>query len=80
MGAVSARSRPYPMAQRPQQAQHNRAQPPRPPFLDRQRDFRQLANHPYHNAPRALHTANSRTGRSGQLPSMSARDDIMIAE
>lgn len=75
MGAVSARSRPYPMAQRPQQVQHNRAQPPRPPFLERQREFRQLANHPYHNAPRALHTANPRTGRSGQLPSISARDD-----
>ncbi|XP_024033582.1 uncharacterized protein LOC112095705 [Citrus clementina] len=27
-------------------------------------------------APRALHTANSRTGQSGQLPSISARDDI----
>ena len=61
MGAVSARSRLYPMAQRPPQVQ---------------REFRQLANHPYHNAPRALHTANSRTGRSGQLPSISARDDI----
>lgn len=39
MGAVSARSRPYPMAQRPQQVQHNRAQPQRPTFLERQQKF-----------------------------------------
>ena len=75
MGTVPARSRPYPMAQRPPQAQHNRAQPSRPPFPEWQREFRQLANHPYHNIPKALHAANSRTGRSGQLPSISARDD-----
>ena len=35
MGAISDRSRPYPMAQRPQQFQYSRAQPPRPPFPER---------------------------------------------
>ena len=64
------------MAQRPQQLQHSRALPPHPPFPERQREFRQLVAHPYHNAPRALHTANSRVGRLDQLPIISARDDI----
>ena len=76
MDAISARSRPQPIVQRPQQFQHSRAQPPRPSFPERQREFRQLATHPYHNVPRALHTANSRAGRPGQLHTISAWDNI----
>ena len=40
MGGISARSRPYPVAQRPQQFQHSRAQPPRTSFPERRREFR----------------------------------------
>ena len=76
IGGISARSRPYPIAQRPQQFQHSLAQPLRPSFSERQREFRQLAAHPYHNAPRVLHTVNSRAERPSQLPSIPARDDI----
>ncbi|XP_015386526.2 uncharacterized protein LOC107177351 [Citrus sinensis] len=76
MGGISARSRPYPIAPRSQQFQHNRAQPPRPPFLDRQREFRQMAAHTYHNTPRALHATNCRTSRPDQLAIVPARGDI----
>ena len=76
MGGMSAQSRPYPMIQRPQQSQHSRAQPQRPPFPERQREFRQVATHPYHNAPRVLHTVNSKAGRPNQLPTIPVRDDI----
>ncbi|GAY60613.1 hypothetical protein CUMW_203410 [Citrus unshiu] len=76
MGGISTRSRPYPIAQRPQQFQHSRAQPLRPPFLERQREFRQMTTHPYHNTPRALHATNSRAGRPDQLLTIPARGDI----
>ena len=75
MGGISARSRPYLITQRPQQFQHNRTQPQRPPFPERQREFQQMAAHPYHNAPRALHAVNSRAGRPNQLPAIPTRDD-----
>ena len=76
MDRISARSCPYPISQRPQQFQHSRAQPPYPSFPERQRKFRQMAAHPYHNTPRALHTTNSRAGRPDQLPTIPARGDI----
>ena len=76
MGGISARSRPYPIAQRPQQFQYSRAQPPRTPFPERQREFRQMAAHPYHNTPRALHATSSRAGRPDQLAIIPVRDDI----
>ncbi|GAY64705.1 hypothetical protein CUMW_235510 [Citrus unshiu] len=76
MGGISARSRSYPVAQRPQQFQHSRAQPPRTSFPERQREFRQMAAHPYHNTPRALHANGSRTGRPDQLATIPARDGI----
>ncbi|XP_024046493.1 uncharacterized protein LOC112100863 [Citrus clementina] len=52
MGGISARSRPYPIAQRAQQFQHSRAQPPRPPIPERHREFKQVTAHPYHRTPR----------------------------
>lgn len=73
---ISARSRPYPVALRPQQFQHSRAQPPRTSFPERQREFRQMAARPYHNAPRPLHTSGSKAGRPDQLATIPARDDI----
>ncbi|GAY33487.1 hypothetical protein CUMW_281810, partial [Citrus unshiu] len=76
MGGISARSRPYPMAPRSQQFQHNRAQPPRPPFPDRQREFQQMAAHPHHNTPRASHATNSRASRPDQLATVPGRGDI----
>ncbi|XP_052299551.1 uncharacterized protein LOC127903038 [Citrus sinensis] len=75
-GGTSARSRPYPLAPRSQQFQHNRAQPPRPPFPDRQREFRQMAADPYHNNPRALYATNSRARQPDQLVTMPARGDV----
>ncbi|GAY68961.1 hypothetical protein CUMW_268260 [Citrus unshiu] len=76
MGGISARSRPYPIAPRAQQFQHSRAQPPRPLIPERQQDFRQMAAHPYHNTPRALHATNSRARRPDQLETVPARGDI----
>ena len=76
MGEISARSRPYPIAQRAQQFQHSRAQPPRPPFPERQREFRQMAAHPYQNTPRTLNATRSRSGRLEHLPVILARGDI----
>ncbi|XP_052292038.1 uncharacterized protein LOC127900828 [Citrus sinensis] len=76
IGGISARSRPYPMTQRPPQSQHSRAQPQCPTFPERQREFWQMAAHPHHNAPRVLHAVNSRDGRPNQLPTILARDDI----
>ncbi|XP_052290088.1 uncharacterized protein LOC127899958 [Citrus sinensis] len=76
MGGISARSRPYPIAPRAQQFQHSRAQPQRPPIPERQREFQQMAAHPYHNTPRALHATNSRASRPDQLATETARGDI----
>ena len=76
MGGTSARSRPYPITPRAQQFQHNRAQPPRPPIPERQREFRQMAAHPYHNTPRTLHATDSRASRLDQLATGTARGDI----
>ncbi|GAY59273.1 hypothetical protein CUMW_193250 [Citrus unshiu] len=71
MGGISTRSRPYPVAQRSQQFQ-----PPRTSFPERQREFRRMAAHPYHNTPRALHANGSRAGQPDQLMTIPARDGI----
>ena len=76
MGGISARSRPYPIAQRAQQFQHSRAQPPRPPIPEWQREFRQVTAHPYHRTPREVNATNYRSGRPEQLPAIPARSDV----
>lgn len=76
MGGASARSRPYTITQRPQQFQHSRAQPQRPPFPERQREFRHMAAYPYHNTSRVVNAINPRTGRPSQPPPVPARDEF----
>ncbi|GAY64293.1 hypothetical protein CUMW_232380 [Citrus unshiu] len=80
MGGISAQSCPYPVAQRPQQFQHSRAQPLHTSFPERQREFRQMAAHSYHNTPRALHANGSRAGRPDQLATIPDRDGIQDSQ